>query len=329
MAKAKILRTDAELFIVEQYMADIEKMAHVVTADSDDADTLCALARDADLILTCYAEIPAPVIEASAKLKGIVKYGVGTNNIDVDCATRRGVMVVNCPDYGSDTVADHAFALMISLARKIPVLDRVMRDGAWAWPTPDRLGLDLAGKTMGIIGMGRIGRAMARRAAGFSMEIISTSPYEQVCPVAAEFVPLDELLARSDFLSIHSVLTPETRGLLGAAELKAMKSSAILINVSRGPIVDEDALISALSEGWIAGAGLDVFHDEPLGPDYPLLGMDHVILTPHLAWYTREAFERAERDTLDGIMAVLQGRRPKHLKNSEVLGPASGGQGDR
>ena len=235
MAKAKILRTDAELFIVEQYMADIEKMAHVVTADSDDADTLCALARDADLILTCYAEIPAPVIEASAKLKGIVKYGVGTNNIDVDCATRRGVMVVNCPDYGSDTVADHAFALMISLARKIPVLDRVMRDGAWAWPTPDRLGLDLAGKTMGIIGMGRIGRAMARRAAGFSMEIISTSPYEQVCPVAAEFVPLDELLARSDFLSIHSVLTPETRGLLGAAELKAMKSSAlILINVSRG-----------------------------------------------------------------------------------------------
>lgn len=320
MAKAKILRTDAELHIVEGYMADLEKVAHVVTAERDDADTLCALARDADLILTCYAEIPAPVIEAAAKLKGIVKYGVGTDGIDVDCATRRGVMVVNCPDYGSDTVADHAFALLMALARKITVLDRLVRDGAWVWPAPERLGVDIAGKTIGIIGMGRIGRAMARRAAGFAMEIISHSPYQKECPVPAEFVSLDELLGRSDFVSIHATLTPETRGLLGAAELKAMKPSAYLINVARGAIVDEDALCAALDEGWIAGAGIDVFHDEPLAPGYPLLGLDNVILTPHLAWYTREAFVRVEQDTMDGIMAVLEGRRPKHLKNGEVLG---------
>ena len=320
MAKAKILRTDAELRIVEGHMADLAKVAHVVTAERDDADTLCALARDADLILTCYAEIPAPVIEAAAKLKGIVKYGVGTSSIDVDCATRRGVMVVNCPDYGSDTVAEHAFALMIALARKIPVLDRVMRDGAWAWPAPERLGVDLAGKTIGIIGMGRIGLAMAQRAAGFAMGIAAYSPYDRECPFPVDFVSLDGLLARSDFVSIHATLTPETRGLLGAAELKAMKSSAYLVNVSRGAIVDEDALIAALREGWIAGAGLDVFHDEPLRPGYPLLGLDNVILTPHLAWYTREAFVRVERDTMDGIMAVLEGRRPKHLKNREVLG---------
>ena len=320
MAKAKIQRTDAELHIVEDYMADLEKAAHVVTAERDDADTLSALARDADLILTCYAEIPAPVIEAAARLKGIVKYGVGTDNIDVDCATRRGVMVVNCPDYGSDTVADHAFALMMALARKIPVLDRALRDGAWAWPAPERLGVDIAGKTMGIIGMGRIGRAMASRAAGFAMEIIAHSPYEQVCPVAADFVSLDELLARADFVSIHATLTAETRGLLGAAELNAMKPSAYLINVARGAIVDEDALVRALDEGWIAGAGIDVFDDEPLRPGYPLAGLDYVILTPHLAWYTREAFERVEQYTMDGIMAVLEGRVPEHLKNSDVLG---------
>ena len=179
--------------------------------------------------------------------------------------------------------------------------------------------MDIAGKTMGIIGMGRIGRAMASRAAGFAMEIVAHSPYEQVCPVAADFVSLDELLDRADFVSIHATLTAETRGLLGRAELQAMKPSAYLINAARGAIVDEDALCAALTEGWIAGAGIDVFVDEPLGPGYPLLGLDHVILTPHLAWYTREAFVRVEQDTMDGIMAVLEGREPEHLKNREVL----------
>ena len=130
MAKAKILRTNAELRIVEENMTDLEKVAHVVTAKCDDADNLCTLAWDSDLIVTCYAEIPAPVIEASAKLKGIGRYGVGTDGIDVSCATRRGVMVVNCPDYGSNTLADQAFALLLALARKLPVLGRFMRDGA-------------------------------------------------------------------------------------------------------------------------------------------------------------------------------------------------------
>jgi D-3-phosphoglycerate dehydrogenase len=316
--KPKILRTDAELFIIEQYMAELGAVAEVVTAESDTADVLACAAVDADVILTCYAEIPARVIEAAPGLKGIVKYGVGVNNIDVEAATRAGVAVVNCPDYGSETVADHAFALLIGLARRLTAIDRLMREKAWVWPRPEFLGVDLTGKTLGLIGLGRIGRAMARRGAGFGMEIIACDPYVDAGTMhglGVEPTALDALLARADFVSIHCVLTPETRGLLGAGELMRMKESAFLIDVSRGAIVDEAALVAALQGERIAGAGFDVFPDEPLKPGHPLLHMDTVILTPHLAWYTREAFERVERQTLDSILDVLAGRRPRNLKN--------------
>jgi D-3-phosphoglycerate dehydrogenase len=319
--KLKILRTDAELNIIEQYLDQVSAVAHVATCESYDADEIARQAADADLILTCYTEIPASVIDAAPRLKGIVKYGVGTNNIDLEAATRNKVMVANCPDYGSDTVADHAFALMISLARRIPELDRAMRKNAWLWPG-DWFGLDLAGKTLGLIGLGRIGRCMARRARGFGMNLITVDPYvdpSEVDDLGVAFTSLDEVLERSDFVSIHCVLTPETRGLVGPDELKRMKKTAFLIDVSRGAIINEEALIRAIKEGWIAGAGFDVFEHEPLTPDYPLLGMDNVILTPHLAWYTKEAFERVEKDTLDGVLDILAGRRPKHLKNIEVL----------
>ena len=336
--KPKILRTDAELFIIEQYLAELGAVAEVVTAESDDADVLARAAVDAQVILTCYAEIPARVIAAAPGLKGIVKYGVGVDNIDIEAATRAGVAVVNCPDYGSHTVADHAFALLIGLARKLTVIDRAMREKAWVWPGPEFLAVDLAGKTMGLIGLGRIGRAMAKRGAGFGMDVLSCDPYVDAATMrglGVEPAALDALLARADFVSIHCVLTPETRGLLGPAQLARMKAalaaalragrlagagfdSAFLVNVSRGAIVDQAALAAALRAGRLAGAGFDVFPDEPLKPGYPLLGMDNVILTPHLAWFTREAFERAERQTLDSILDIVAGRRPRNLKNVEV-----------
>jgi D-3-phosphoglycerate dehydrogenase len=319
--KPKILRTDAELFIIEQYLAELGQVAEVVTAASDATDVLAREAADAEVILTCYAEIPARVIAAAPRLKGIVKYGVGVDNIDLAAATRAGVSVVNCPDYGSETVADHAFALMIGLARRITVIDRAMRQKAWVWPAPEFFAVDLAGKTLGLVGLGRIGRAMARRGAGFAMQRLACDPYvdaETMRGLGVEPAALDALLARSDFVSIHCVLTPETRGLLGAAELARMKESAFLVDVSRGAIVDEAALVDALQAGRIAGAGFDVFPDEPLAPGHPLLGMDSVILTPHLAWYTREAFERVERQTLDSVLEVLAGQRPRNLKNVEV-----------
>ncbi|MFQ5764077.1 MAG: 2-hydroxyacid dehydrogenase [Rhodospirillales bacterium] len=321
--KPKILRTDPELRILDQYLDELGKIAEVVTAESDDEDTLARQAGDADVILTCYANITAKVIAAAARLKGIVKYGVGTDSIDIDAATRRGVLVVNCPDYGSDTVADHAFALLIALARRICVLDRAMREHAWAWPAPEFFGVDLAGKTIGLVGFGRIGRAMARRAEGFGMMRLAFDPYVDPASVAefgVRFVSLDELLADADFVSLHCVLTPETRSLIDRAALGRMKETSFLIDVSRGAIVDEEALVRALDDGRIAGAAFDVFVDEPLGADHPLRGHDNVILTPHLAWYTREAFERVERDTLAGVKAIFDGARPKNLKNVEVLG---------
>ncbi len=321
--KAKILRTDAELHIIEQYLDELSPIADVVTTESTDEDGLALAAEDADIILTCYTDITAKVIEAAKNLKGIVKYGVGTDAIDIEAATRNGVMVVNCPDYGSDTVADHAFALMMALARKIPAIDRVMREKAWAWPSPELLGVDLSGKTIGLVGLGRIGQCMARRAEGFGMTRLATDPYVEPATVTeygVEFMPLDELLGRSDFVSIHCVLTPETKGLIGEAQLARMKETAYLIDVSRGAIVDEGALIRALDGNRIAGAAFDVFPSEPLDADHPLLGRDNVILTPHLAWYTKEAFERVERDTLMGIREILEGAEPKNLKNVDVLG---------
>jgi len=162
---------------------------------------------------------------------------------------------------------------------------------------------------------------MARRGGGFGMERIACDPYVGADVAAAAgvtMVPFDELLARSDFLSVHCVHTPETRGLLDERAFRAMKESAYLINVSRGAIVDENGLVRALREGWIAGAGLDVFPHEPLTADYPLLGMDNVILTPHLAWWTKEAFDRVEQDTLVNVMEILEGKRPRRLKNTEL-----------
>ena len=321
--KAKILRTDAELFIIEQYLDELAAVADVVTTQSTDEDALALEATDAEIILTCYTAITEKVIEAAKNLKGIVKYGVGTDAIDIEAATQRGVMVINCPDYGSDTVADHAFALLIALARRIPVLDRVMQENAWAWPAAEYLGVDLSGKTIGLVGFGRIGRCMARRAEGFSITRLATDPYVDFAifdEYGVQSAGLDEMLERSDFVSIHCVLTPETTGLIGEAELKRMKDTAFLIDVSRGAIIDEGALVRALDENVIAGAAFDVFADEPLALGFPLLGRDNVILTPHLAWYTKEAFERVERDTLDGVRDVLSGNRPKNLKNVEVLG---------
>jgi len=321
--KPTILRTDAELFILEQYMDELLGIADVITAPSDDEATLVSMATEADIILTCYGFITKAVIEAAPKLKGIIKYGVGTDAIDIESATARGVVVVNCPDYGTDTVADHSFALLMALGRRIPELDREMQNSGWYWPTHENKGVDVSNKTLGLLGCGLIGSAVARRGLGFSMEVISYDPYVEDA-VLAEMgvtpVSFADLLARSDYFAVHCVRTPETHGMLGEAEFRAMKPGAFYINVSRGAIAQEEALIKALDEGWIAGAGIDVFADEPLDKTHPLLGRDNVILTPHLAWWTVEAYQRCEDKTLKRVHEILEGRRPKYLKNPKVLG---------
>lgn len=318
--KIKILRTDKKLYIIENKLETIKNKIEVVTVDRE--EDLIKQSEDADIILTCYDKVSAKVINSAKRLKGIVKYGVGTDNIDIDAATKKRIMVVNCPDYGSDTVADHAFALLISLARKLIKIDDVMKSKAWEWPKPEYLGIDLSGKTIGLIGFGRIGRAMARRCKGFGMKMLAYDPYikqEEAISFDVKLVELDQLLENSDFISIHCVLTPETKEMIGEKEFNKMKKTVLLINTARGAIIKKDALIDSLNNKKIFGAGMDVFEEEPLSLDYPLLNMNNVILTPHLAWYTKEAFERVGEDTFQGILDIINGRIPKHLKNKEVL----------
>src|SRR3954447_22445377 len=222
-----------------------------------------------EALLTMVVDpVDADTIAASPDLRAIANYGVGTDNVDLAAATARGIPVGNTPDVLTETTADRAFGLMLAAARRLVEADRYVRDGGWVEWKPDLLlGHDLHAATLGIVGYGRIGRAVARRAQGFGMTVIHG-------------IPLDELLERSDFVSLHAPLTPQTRGLIGAAELERMKPTAILVNTARGPMVDTDALAEALRNGTIAGAGLDVTDPEPLPVDHPLLRAPNLVVAP-------------------------------------------------
>jgi D-3-phosphoglycerate dehydrogenase len=314
----KVVRTDAELTLsrvddaLRAWGASV-----VVLPDATSEDVLASEMRDADLLLMCYTPIPARVIDGAVRLRGIVKYGVGIDAIDIEAAKRRGVPVVNVPEYAEETVAEGAVALMLALARKFKPLQREMETRGWAWPTPRWLGSDLAGKTLGLVGVGRIGINVARIAGnGFRMRVLGYDPHVDADRMAQAGVAkrddLHAMLGESDVVSVHAVLTPATRHLLGERELAQMMPDALLINVSRGAIVDEAALVRALQARKIAGAGLDVYQQEPLGasghPLAPLHAMDNVMLWPHLTFYTAEAMRRLEDETLERCLEILEGR---------------------
>lgn len=313
----KIVRTDRELEtpIVDAELARMGDL--VLLPEGASQEELLAEVADADLLLMCYTPVTRQVIAAAKHLKAIVKYGVGIDAIDIPAAIERRIPVVNIPEYAEDTVAEGAFAMMIALAKKLVPLDRQMQAEGWAWPTGRWLGGDIAGKTVGIVGLGRIGRAFARMAGqGFGARVISYTPDMDAGAMAALGVTkidtLHDMLAEADFVSLHCTLNAGTRHIIGAAELARMKPSAFLINSSRGALVDEAALLDALREGRIAGAGLDVFSQEPLTrkghPLSPLFGMENVILMPHLTFYTAEAMARLEAETLERCREVLEGR---------------------
>ena len=322
----KIVRTDMELQVpvVDE---TLKKLGHelVLLPDGVTEDDLVREVADADILLMCYAPITRRVIEAAPNLRGIVKYGVGIDAIDIPAAIKHGVAVVNIPEYAEETVAEGAFALMISLAKRLPAVGRKMQSQGWAWPEPTWLGRDIADSTVGIIGLGKIGRSMARMAgAGFRAKVVAYDPglsAQQMADIGAEKCDsLDDLLRQSDFVTIHTVLNDNTQHLIGESEFKKMKTTACLINVSRGAIVDEMALIRALDEGWIAGAGLDVFSMEPLAlndhPLSPLFGRDNVLLTPHLTFYTEQAMLRLEGETLERCLELINGH-PVQVKSKD------------
>ncbi|MCW3975002.1 MAG: hydroxyacid dehydrogenase [Candidatus Bathyarchaeota archaeon] len=324
MNRAKVLIAE-QLPNLEDDIKILSSYAEVKLSPSTSEEVLCREIADVDLLLVVYVKVNSRIIDSAPKLKGIVRFGIGIDNIDVQIATSRKILVVNIPDYAIDTVAEHAFALLISLARKITVADRVMRTKKWGnWTSPSKLylGIDLKGKTLGIVGMGRIGRSLARKAEAFGMNLLAFDPYleqEQLDDIKVKLTGLRILLKESDFVSIHVPHTPETRGLIGENQLRIMKKTAYIINTSRGPLIDEKALMKALKKKWICGAGLDVYEKEPPALNNQLLKLENVILTPHIAWYTEEASKRLEKLAIQRTVELLQGKIPKTVVNPEVL----------
>lgn len=279
---------------------------------SPSREGLLAGIREAQAVIcTLTDQLDQDLMEAAPRLQVIANYAVGYNNIDVDAARARNVIVTNTPDVLTETTADLTWALLLAVARRIPEGDQLVRSGQWTgWAPAQLLGADVHGRTLGIIGMGRIGRAVARRAAGFGMTILyctRTATDLQADESGWERVPLEDLLSRSDFVSLHVPLTPETFHLIGEPELRRMRPSAFLINTCRGPVVDERALVEALCAGQLAGAGLDVYEREP--ECHPgLRELTQVVLLPHLGSATLTTRLRMGMICVENILAVLEGR---------------------
>jgi glyoxylate reductase len=270
-------------------------------------------AHDAEGLLCLLTDkIDRPVIEACENLRAISNYAVGVDNIDVDAATERGIPVGYTPDVLTEATADATFGLMLAAARRVVEGDQVVRAGRWlTWEPTLLLGRDVHSKTLGIVGMGRIGRAVARRAEGFGMEVIHHS--------RSSGIPLEELLERADFVSLHSPLTPQTRGMIDEPALRRMKDTAILVNTSRGALVDTGALTRALFNGWIAGAALDVADPEPVPKGHPLLDAPNLIMNPHSASASIEARTAMTDLAVDNLLAGLAGEPMPQCVNPEAV----------
>jgi phosphoglycerate dehydrogenase-like enzyme len=271
-----------------------------------------------DAVLASLDEYSAPVLSSpnAASLKIIARWGVGYDSVDIAAATGNGIVVTYTPGILDDAVADYTFALLLSLARRVHEANAAMDRGEWKhfW------GDDVGGKTLGIVGLGRIGKAVARRGNGFNMRVLAHTPHPTSDYNAAEFVSLEELLKESDFVSLHAALTPANRGLIGEAQLRQMKRTAYLINTARGALVDEEALVRALGEGWIAGAAVDVFATEPLPAESALRFVPNLLLSPHQSSYARGTGERVSLMAAQGIVDLMNGRKPQNVLNPEVFG---------
>ncbi len=288
-------------------------------------DVIIERVRDKDALVSLLTDpIDAEVMDSAPNLRIVAQYAVGFDNIDVKAATERGIYVTNTPGVLTETVADFAFALLLAVARRVVEADHYVRSGQWkvAWHPLMMLGTDVHGATLGIVGMGRIGQAVARRAKGFGMKILYYDIVERPeieREVGAKRVDLETLLRESDFVSLHVPLLPETHHMIGERELKMMKPTAFLINTARGKVIDQAALYRALKEGWIAGAALDVFEQEPIPPDDPLLQLKNVVLAPHAASASIETRSRMADIVAENLIAFKEGKVPPTLVNKDVV----------
>jgi D-3-phosphoglycerate dehydrogenase len=295
-AKAALARVDPELRM----------------AKSASAEDILAAARDADAILVTYAKLPGELLRQLTRCKAIGRFGLGVDNIDIPAAAALGISVTYVPDYCMQEVSDHAMALLLATARKVPLSNKLVQSGRWEVPPIVPIHR-LSGRVLGLVGFGNIPRALAPKARAFGLRVVTHDPYvspDVLSAAGVDGVSFDRLLEMSDFVSIHAPLMPATRGLFNADVFHKMKKGAVLINTARGPLVDEAALIAALDTGQLGGAALDVVTTEPLTKDSKLLGRDNVILTPHTAFYSVEALEELQTKCAADVARVLSGEQP-------------------
>ncbi|MDF3319994.1 C-terminal binding protein [Rhodococcus sp. C3V] len=303
-----------ELSVFDGY--DVE----FVTGPFASPDEVIAACKDADAVINQYMPIDAEFITQLSNCRVICRYGIGVNTVDMPAATAAGIMVANVPDGSLDDVSDHAAALILALARGLGIYDRAMRSGKWNYQAAQPLHR-LRGGTLGLVGFGNIPQRLAEKMRAFGMNTVAYDPYvnpERAAAADIRLVDLDELMRISDVVSVHVPLTESTRGLIGAAELALMKSTAILVNTARGGIVEEDALVDALRRNAIAGAGLDVFAVEPLPTNHELTDLENTIMSPHAAWYSEESEVEIRTKTARNALTALTKGQPIYLVNTDV-----------
>lgn len=301
----------------ENILQDWDPQFVVVPANASLEEKLRQVSN-ADAIMVREATVSRPMIEAMQQCRVIVRYGVGVDNIDSQAAKEKGIYVANVPDYGSEDVAEHALALLLAATRRIATRNRDVRDGQWGIGQREPM-FRLAGKILGVVGFGRISRCFVQKASGFGFKrILVVDPLltdEQASQAGVTRVNLDTLCREADFISLHAPLTPDTHHLIGEAELAKMKPSAVLVNTSRGGLIDEQALINALLQKRIFAAGLDVFESEPLGAKSPLLQMDNTLCTDHTAWFTEESVVELQSKAAHEVRRAFEGEHPLNWVN--------------
>jgi D-3-phosphoglycerate dehydrogenase len=319
--KYKVAITDAEYESHEPEREVLSKLnVELVKFQCSTEDEVIKDCWDADALLNQYAPITRRVIERLKNARIIVRYGIGVDNIDLKAATERGIFVANVV-YEICDVADHTVALILSLARKIPWVNQKVKEGRWDWREVQPVER-IKGKTLGIIGFGRIGREVAARMKAFGTEIIAYDPYmptETFEKKDVKKVDLETLLSTSDIIVVHVPLSKETHHLINEKRLSMMKKTALLVNTSRGSVVDEAALYKALKKGWLTAAALDVLEKEPPEKDSPLLRLNNVLITPHMAWYSTSYLTEIQTKAAEEVVRVLSGQTPRNLVNKDVL----------
>ena len=320
--KAKVVITDYVWESLDVEKETLGELADLVPLRTKKPEEFLDAAKDCDALLNTYAgPITADVMSKMPKCRIIARYGIGVDTIDLDAATKAGIIVTNNPSYCIEEVAEHTMALLLACARKIPFYDRMVRSGRWEVP-PGKPIYRLAGRTLGLVGFGNIARAVAVRAAAFGMRVLYADPFvtEGQFDARAKKIELDALLSESDFVSLHPPLTPDTRKMMNDRAFSRMKPSAFLINCARGPVVDTDALVRALDTKKIAGCALDTTDPEPLPDPHPLRGRENVIVAPHAAWYSEQAMAGLQAGAPGEVRRVLSGEWPLNVVNRAVKG---------